>query len=755
MSALATPSAQTHFDDAIPSAEDLVTRVLSYHPQADANLIRRAYEFARSAHEGQTRHSGAPYYGHTVEVAMLLAELRLDAATICTGLLHDTVEDTPATLEDIEDLFGADVAQLVDGVTKLGKMQLTSKRTKQAENLQKLVVAITRDVRVLLVKLCDRLHNMRTLHFVPKFEKRERIARETLDIYAPLARRVGVNRVCVELEDLAFKNMNPAAYESITKRLSEMRLVRSDAVSSVSGSLSEKLNDAGIDCRVFGREKRPYSIWRKLDKKGVSFDEIADIYAFRILVEDPADCYRALGVVHQTWRCVPERFRDYISTPKPNNYRSLHTTIIGPGNIRVELQIRTEAMELVAETGVAAHWRYKSGGYAYDPKAAKEAGGDPLMRLRPFVEILEQGGDPEEFLEHAKLEMFANEVYSFTPKGELITLPGGATPLDFAYAVHTELGHAAIGAKINGRERPLRTRLNNGDVIEIIKGGMRQPPAGWEDLVITGRARAAIRKLIRSSESDEFIRIGRVIAEHAFLREGKMFREAGLGDALKRLELDDVEGLYRALGRGSISSGELLEAVYPGHREARGRRPQDRERIADATGGLYVHGRGLTPGVSLHFASCCSPMPGDRIVGVMRPARGVVVHVIDCERLARFEDEDDLEHWIDLKWTPEAANNAVSIGRIHATVRNEPGVLAEIAGAVGEARGNITDVQTLDRTKDFFIMAFDVEVFDARHLSNIISALKTSDRVVSVERARTGYDDAAASEYEETQKETS
>ncbi|MFW6299621.1 MAG: RelA/SpoT family protein [Oceanicaulis sp.] len=743
MSALATPSAPTHPADAIPSAEDLVARVMSYHPQADADMIRRAYEFSRTSHEGQSRHSGSPYYGHTVEVAMLLAELRLDAATVCTGLLHDTVEDTPATLQDIEDLFGADVAQLVDGVTKLGQMQLTSKRTKQAENLQKLVVAITRDVRVLLVKLCDRLHNMRTLHFVPKPEKRERIARETLEIYAPLARRVGVNRVCVELEDLSFRNMNPAAWESITRRLSDMRVQRADAVSSVSASLSEKLNEAGIDCRVFGREKRPYSIWRKLEKKGVSFDDIADIYAFRILVDDPADCYRALGVVHQTWRCVPERFRDYISTPKPNNYRSLHTTIIGPGNIRVELQIRTEAMERVAETGVAAHWRYKSGGYAYDPKAAKEAGGDPLMRLRPFVEILEHGGDPEEFLEHAKLEMFANEVYCFTPKGELITLPGGATPLDFAYAVHTELGHAAIGAKINGRERPLRTRLNNGDVIEIVKGGVRQPPAGWEDLVITGRARAAIRKLIRSSENDEFIRIGKVIAEHAFLREGKMFRESGLGDALKRLEVADVEELYLDLGRGSISSGELLEAVYPGHREARGRRPQDRERIADAQGGLYVHGRGLTPGVSLHFATCCSPMPGDRIVGVMRPGRGVEVHVIDCERLAEFEDGDDLANWIDLKWTPEAANNAVSIGRIHATVRNEPSVLAEIAGAVGEARGNITDVKTIDRTKDFFGMAFDVEVFDARHLSNIVAALKTSDRVISVERARSGADEPA------------
>ena len=752
MSALATPSAPELPFDAIPSAEDLVARVQSYHPHADAELIRRAYEFSRTSHEGQTRQSGAPYYGHTVEVAMLLAELRLDAATICTGLLHDTVEDTPATLEDIADLFGEDVASLVDGVTKLGQMELGSKRTKQAENLQKLVVAITKDVRVLLVKLCDRLHNMRTLHYLPKPEKRERIARETLDIYAPLARRIGVNRVCVELEDLAFRNMNPAAYESITRRLAEMRARRADAVSHVSASLAEKLTEAGMDCRVFGREKRPYSIWRKLDKKGVSFDEIADIYAFRILVDTPVDCYRALGVVHQSWRCVPERFKDFISTPKPNSYRSLHTTIIGPGNIRVELQIRTEAMELVAETGVAAHWRYKSGGYAYDAKAAREAGGDPLERLRPFVEILEQGGDPEEFLEHAKLEMFANEVYCFTPKGELIALPGGATPLDFAYAVHTELGHAAIGAKINGRERPLRTRLNNGDVVEIVKGGVRQPPAGWEDLVITGRARAAIRRLIRSSEIEEFVRIGKVIAEHAFLREGKVFREAGLGDALKRLELDSVEELYHALGRGRVSSMELMEAVYPGYREMRGRRPQDKERIADAEGGLYVHGRGLTPGVSLHFAGCCSPMPGDRIVGVMRPGRGVEVHVIDCERLAKFEDEDDLAHWIDLKWTPEANQNAVAVGRIHATVRNEPGVLAELAGAVGDAGGNITDVKTLERTRDFFSMAFDVEVFDARHLSNIISSLKTSDRVVSVERARLSADELPA-EAAQTERE--
>ena len=720
----------------IASADDLVSRVLSYHPNADADLIRRAYAFSRDHHAGQTRYSGAPYYAHTVEVAMILAELRLDVSSICTGLLHDTVEDTEATLEDLETQFGSDVAKLVDGVTKLGQMELASKRTKQAENLQKLVVAITQDVRVLLVKLCDRLHNMRTLHFVPKPEKRERIARETLEIYAPLARRIGVNRLCVELEDLAFQNINPGAYETVTKRLRVLRDQRAYAVSDVSGRLHERLEGAGLDARVFGREKRPYSIWRKLERKSVSFDEIADIYAFRIIVNDVSDCYRALGEVHQTWRCVPERFRDYISTPKPNNYRSLHTTIIGPSNIRIELQIRTEEMEAIAEAGVAAHWRYKAGTYAYDPKAAKAAGGDPLERLRPFMEILEQGGDPDEFLEHAKLEMFSDQVYTFTPKGELIALPQGATTLDFAYAVHTELGHSAVGARINGRPRPLRTQVRNGDVVEVVKSNTRTPPPGWEDLVITGRAKAAIRRLVRTSETEEFVRIGKVIAEHAFLREGKVFREAALSDALKRLELKDVEDLYHALGRGRVSSGEMLDAVFPGQRQKRGERPNDRDLIGDEKGALYVHGRGLTPGVSLHFAKCCSPIPGDRIVGVFAPGRGVDVHVIDCEVLAAHEEDADLDHWIDLKWTPEALDNAASVGRVIADVRNGPGVLAELAGAVGEARGNITNVKILERTKDFFKMAFDVEVLDARHLSNVVSALKTCESVVGAERAR-------------------
>ncbi|MEE2566712.1 RelA/SpoT family protein [Hyphobacterium marinum] len=741
MNAAGTPAKTLHADHAYTSADDLIARVRKYDPSADADLIRRAYDFGREMHAPQTRYSGEPYHTHVVDVAMNLAELRMDTATICTGLLHDTVEDTPATLGELKEKFSEEIAHLVDGVTKLGKMELTSKRTQQAENLQKLIVAISTDIRVLIVKLADRLHNMRTLHHIPKVEKRERIARETLEIYAPLARRMGINRICVELEDLSFKYLNPAAHESIVARLNDLRHRHSDAVSTVSQAIGQRLMLAGIEPRVFGREKRPYSIWRKLERKGQTFDEIADIYAFRVIVPTPDDCYRALGVVHQTWRCVPERFRDFISTPKPNNYRSLHTTVIGPDSVRVELQIRTEEMEDIAESGVAAHWRYKGQSYGYDAASAKAAGGDPLERLRPFMEILEQGGDPEEFLEHAKLEMFADQVYAFTPKGELIALPTGATPLDFAYAVHTELGHTCVGARINGRDRPLRTQLKNGDVVHILRGGVRQPPPGWEDLVITGKARAAIRRLIRSSERDEFERIGKIMAEHAFRREDKTFREEDLGEALDRLEIGSVSDLYLALGRRRITTADLLDAAFPGRTDDREETTSKRELIRDEKARLYVRGRGLTQGVTLHFAACCSPLPGDRIVGLLEPEKGVTIHTIDCEALSDF-DSFDPDLWIDLGWTPEAEHNAVSIGRVRAVMHNEPGVLAEIATAVGENRGNIANLKTIKREPDFFEMQFDIEVFDARHLSNIVSALKMCESVVDAERAKLDHEDS-------------
>ncbi|WP_109260432.1 RelA/SpoT family protein [Hyphobacterium indicum] len=732
---LAAPDQDTPAIETYPTADDLVGRISRYHPTVDADLIRRAYDFAREMHAPQKRYSGEPYFAHVASVAMILADLKMDAATICTGLLHDTVEDTPATLEQLSERFSPEIAALVDGVTKLGQMELGSNRTKQAENFQKLVVAISSDVRVLIVKLSDRLHNMRTLHHIPKPEKRERISTETLEIYAPLARRIGINRICVELEDLSFRYINPAAFESVSLRLAEMRESRAEAVAEVSQVIMAKLEEAGIQGRIFGREKRPYSIWRKLERKGTSFDEIADIYAFRLIVDSADDCYRSLGIIHQNWRCVPERFRDFISTPKPNNYRSLHTTVVGPESVRVEIQIRTEEMDSVAESGVAAHWRYKGQSYGYDAEAAKSAGGDPLERLRPFLEILEQGGDPDEFLEHAKLEMFADQVYCFTPKGELIALPSGATPLDFAYAVHTELGHTCIGAKINGRDRPLRTRLKNGDVVNILRGGLRQPPAGWEELAVTGKARAAIRRLIRTTERAEFEGIGKMLAEHAFEREGKVFREKGLEDALARLDIASMEELYQALGRGRVTSGQFLDAVFPGRRDSRQYDASEKELIRDEKARLYVRGRGLTPGISIHFSECCSPLPGDRIVGVMVPDKGVTIHTIDCDRLTEH-DESDPDRWIDLGWTAEAEENAVSAARVHAVMHNTPGALAEIAKAVGENRGNIGNIKTLKRAKDFFEMQFDIEVFDNRHLANIISALKMCSSVVSAERAR-------------------
>lgn len=732
---LAAPDQDTPAIDTYPTADDLVGRISRYHPTVDADLIRRAYDFAREMHAPQKRYSGEPYFAHVASVAMILADLKMDAATICTGLLHDTVEDTPATLEQLSERFLPEIAALVDGVTKLGQMELGSNRTKQAENFQKLVVAISSDVRVLIVKLSDRLHNMRTLHHIPKPEKRERISTETLEIYAPLARRIGINRICVELEDLSFRYINPAAFESVSLRLAEMRESRAEAVAEVSQVIMARLEESGIQGRIFGREKRPYSIWRKLERKGTSFDEIADIYAFRLIVDTVDDCYRSLGIIHQNWRCVPERFRDFISTPKPNNYRSLHTTVVGPESVRVEIQIRTEEMDSVAESGVAAHWRYKGQSYGYDAEAAKSAGGDPLERLRPFLEILEQGGDPDEFLEHAKLEMFADQVYCFTPKGELIALPSGATPLDFAYAVHTELGHTCIGAKINGRDRPLRTRLKNGDVVNILRGGLRQPPAGWEELAVTGKARAAIRRLIRTTERAEFEGIGKMLAEHAFEREGKVFREKGLEDALARLDIASMEELYQALGRGRVTSGQFLDAVFPGRRDSRQYDASEKELIRDEKARLYVRGRGLTPGISIHFSECCSPLPGDRIVGVMVPDKGVTIHTIDCDRLTEH-DESDPDRWIDLGWTAEAEENAVSAARVHAVMHNTPGALAEIAKAVGENRGNIGNIKTLKRAKDFFEMQFDIEVFDNRHLANIISALKMCNSVVSAERAR-------------------
>lgn len=717
---------------------ELVDLVRAYDPSVDEALLNKAYVFATKAHGDQMRHSGDPYYAHPIEVAGILATLKLDTASICTALLHDVLEDTDTTYEQMADIFGVEITDLVQGVTKLGALELSvpdaSREQQQAENFQKFVLAMSKDVRVLLVKLCDRLHNMRTLGFHPKQASRERIARETLDIYAPLARRIGVDRICSELEDLSFEHLNPSAFESINKRLEGWRADQKAAISQMSVALRDLIDEHGIEARIYGREKRAYAIWRKLQRQGISFEDVADIYAFRMIMPTTESCYQALGILHLAYRCVPARFRDFISVPKPNGYQSLHTTILGPENKRLEIQIRTERMEDVAERGVAAHWSYKNESYAFDHEKAQDSGGDPLRRIRPFVELMEQSGDADEFLEHAKLEMFADQVFTFTPKGDLISLPRGATPIDFAYAVHTKVGDTCIGANINGRDKPLRTQLQNGDVVRIIRGGTAEPQAGWENMVATGKARASLRKLTRDGEQAEYRRIGAMLAEHAFAREDRDFSTAALGDSLRRLKLDTPESLFESLGRGDLSIQKFMKAVFPGRESTKEiDHYTSREVIDDKTLKLYVKGEGVGPGQGLHLAECCSPINGDRIVGIQEAGKGVIIHTVDCEILATIDAAE--EDWIDLGWR-RAAQQSVSMGRITVTVEHVPGALADLTKMVGEAGGNLTNIKTLKRSPSFFDMILDIEVSDNRHLSQVIAALRTSAYVVSAHRLR-------------------
>ncbi|MFI4934325.1 MAG: RelA/SpoT family protein [Caulobacterales bacterium] len=730
--------------DAAPKAEarkflrqyELIERVKSYDPSADEALLNRAYVYAMRMHGSQKRASGDPYFAHPIEVAGILTDYRMDTSTIITGLLHDVIEDTEVTRQEIDSLFGEEVGELVEGVTKLSRLELTAEYKRQAENLRKFILAISRDVRVLLVKLADRLHNMRTLHFIKNAAKRERIARETLEIYAPLARSIGCHRICIELEELAFSHLNPVARDALVRRLDTLRASQGEAVALVSREVAAKLDEEGIPARVYGREKHPYSIWRKLQRKSIGFSQLSDIYAFRVIVDSEEDCYRTLGVIHRTWPCVPERFKDFLSTPKRNNYRSIHTTVVGPRGMRIEMQLRTEAMDRVAEEGVAAHWRYKDQSYGFDPEAATAAGGrDPLANLRQLVQVLEHGGDSEELVEHAKLEMFLDQVFVFTPKGRLISLPRGAMPLDFAYAVHTDVGDTCVGVKINGELRPLRNQLQNGDVVEVIRGPKTQAPADWRSLAITGRARSAIRRHIRQAEREEFLRLGKASLDQTFERAGKAKTDVSLRPAFERFAVTSENDLYDAIGRGRVTSMQVLEAVFPTLKETERAAASARRKIEDGkTARFYVRGSGLTPGVSLHFSPCCKPVPGDRIVGIVEPDKGLAIHAIDCQELAKFEDQDDL--WCDLQWTPEAERNTLSRARLHATFRDAPGVLGQVCTIIGEAGGNIVGMAMNHRHSDFFDADIDIEVKDARHLTLIAAALRANPSVEMVERAR-------------------
>ncbi len=717
---------------------ELIEKVKSYDPTADEALLNRAYVYAVRMHGAQKRASGDPYFAHPIEVAGILTDYRLDTATIITALLHDVIEDTPVTRKEIDELFGAEVGELVEGVTKLSKLELSSEHLRQAENLRKFILAISRDVRVLLVKLADRLHNMRTLQHIKSPAKRERIARETLDIYAPLARSIGVHRICSELEELAFEHLNPVARDAIYRRLEKLRAEQGGAVALVSQEVAARLEAAGVPARVFGREKNPYSIWRKLQRKSIGFSQLSDIYAFRVIVDTVDDCYRSLGVIHRAWPSVPERFKDFISTPKRNNYRSVHTTVVGPRGMRIEMQIRTEAMDRVAEEGVAAHWRYKDQSYGFDEEHQKAAGGrDPLVNLRHLVQVLEHGGDAEELVEHAKLEMYLDQSFVFTPKGRLVSLPRGAMPLDFAYAVHTDVGDTCIGVKINGELKPLRTPLVNGDVVEVIRGGKPVVPPDWRSITVTGRARSAIRRHIRQTEKEEFVRLGRATVDQSFESAGKSRKDVQLRSVLERFALHTEDELFEAVGRGRIAPPQVLEVAFPHLKAAEREAAAARHRIEDGKAArLYVRGGGAAPGGAVHFGECCRPVPGDRIVGIAEAeGRTLTVHTIDCVQLEAYEDREDL--WRDLQWTPEAERNSIARARLTATIRNTPGVLGQACTIIGEAGGNIVGLRLNQRQADFCDVIIDVDVHDAKHLIHIAAALRANPGVENVDRAKT------------------
>jgi guanosine-3',5'-bis(diphosphate) 3'-pyrophosphohydrolase len=707
---------------------ELVERVRTYDPAADEDALNRAYVFSMKVHGSQKRASGDPYFLHPLEVAGILTQFKLDSASIVTALLHDTVEDTLTTIEEIERLFGPEVGRLVDGVTKLSRLELQSDQSRQAENFRKLVIAMSEDIRVLLVKLADRLHNMRTLHHIQSAEKRVRIARETMDIYAPLAERIGMRTVQEELEDLAFAQINPDARDSIIARLKFLRERGGDIVTRITDQLKRVLAEDGIPVWVSGREKTPHSVWRKMQKKNVGFEQLSDVMAFRIVVENVSDCYRALGTMHSRYSVVPGRFKDYISTPKPNGYRSLHTGVFGPEQQRIEVQIRTREMHEIAEYGVAAHWKYKGSDAKTD--------GKQYRWLRELLDILDHAGTPEEFLEHTKLAMFQDQVFCFTPKGDLIALPRGATLVDFAYAVHSEVGDHCVGGKINGRMMPLKTQLANGDQVEIITSKAQTPSPTWERFVATGKARARIRRFVRTQQRTQFITLGRSMIQKAFRHEGYDFTEKALEGVLKIFKCDDVDDLYAEIGEGKVTEREVIGAVFPGTKVPAKPStivPLGRSRAKSKEKGHAIPIRGLIPGMAVHYAGCCHPLPGDRIVGIVTTGKGVTIHTIDCDTLASFADTP--ERWIDVSW--ETADDADGrVGRVALVVANEPGSLGALSTVIAKNAGNITNLKVTNRTQQFWEMLIDIEVRDVKHLTNIIAALRATPAINSVERAR-------------------
>jgi GTP diphosphokinase / guanosine-3',5'-bis(diphosphate) 3'-diphosphatase len=726
---------------------ELVERVKKYNPKANEDLLNRAYVYAMRAHGEQKRASGDPYFSHPLEVAGLLTDLKLDDATIAAALLHDTIEDTEATRAEIDQLFGKDIGALVEGLTKLKKLDLVTREAKQAENLRKLLLAIADDVRVLLVKLADRLHNMRTLDHMPA-PARKRSAEETIDIYAPLAGRIGMYEMREELENLAFRELNPEAYKVITERLDVLAERQGGLTTEIEQQLKRKLADSGIAAEVKGRRKRAYSVWRKMERKAVGFEQLSDIFGFRVIVKEIPECYQALGIVHTTWPVVPGRFKDYVSTPKQNDYRSIHTTVIGPRNQRVELQIRTEEMDDIAEFGIAAHALYKDDAGSPTEMLARES--NAYAWLRRTIGLLDEGSSPEEFLEHTKLELFHDQVFCFTPKGKLIALPRNATPIDFAYAVHTDIGNRTVGCKINGKIAPLVSELQNGDEVEILTSKAQlAPPTPWESLVVTGKARAAIRKATRVAVRNQYAGLGRRIVERLCQRAKREYSDEKLTGALSRLARSSIDDVFAAVGRGEMKASDVARAMYPDYKDERAVAPVEAKTESGWFGlkrakslkfklpdgddqSLPIPIRGVRGDLPVRFAPEGGAVPGDRIVGIMSPGEGITIYPIQSSALKDFEESP--EHWLDVRWDIDDKVPHRFPARIAVQSVNEPGSLAQIAQVIAEHDGNIDNIRMTRQSPDFTSLTIDLEVYDLKHLTAIIAQLRAKPVVANAER---------------------
>ncbi len=711
----------------------LIRKVKSYMPKLNTSKLIKACEFTKKAHACQIRASGEPYYYHPFSVALILAEMHLDQDSIITALLHDTIEDTLVSIEDIQENFGNNVAKLVDGVTKLDKIKLQPDNIREGENFRKLLLAMSEDIRVLIVKLADRLHNMRTINFLTE-KKADRIALETMEIYAPLAERIGMQKIKNELQDLSFKKLYAEERQSIINRLDYLRSDSGYVVDKIETHISKTISDFGINAEVQGREKTPFSIWQKMKYKKISFEQLSDVIAFRVVVNDVIDCYQALGIIHAAYHMIPGKFKDYISTPKDNGYRSLHTVVVGPEKQRIEIQIRTREMHEVNEWGVAAHWSYKQS----EDLSVNQVEGKQFKWVRELLKIIENS-ETEEFIEHTKLEMYEDQVFCFTPKGEIVALPKGATPVDFAYALHSDLGNTCVGAKINGRLVPLRAHIENGDQVEITTSKNQVPSVTWEKFIVTAKAKSEVKRFVRLQQRKEYISLGKSILTKFFAQEDKEFKEEELKTYLEIFHKKNLDDLFSAVGEGTISRDEVLK-VLQGENKSKLKQFKEtfsffkfkKKKKHNAESSISI--KGLIPGMAINFASCCNPIPGDQIIGIFHnDNKGATIHTSDCDTLADFAKTPD--KWIEVSWDKDN-NDEKYIAHLKMTVTHEPNSLATVCTIIAKHNSNITNIKVIDRSQDFFEFIVDVEVMGTTHLTNIIASLRSKECIHSIERMK-------------------